>query len=222
MEVVIQFLSKTFGSVLATVLGSMIPLIELKGSIMFARGASLNFFEAFIYSYIGSTAMFFVIFFLLIPVLNLLKKWKFFRRLAEGVENYISVKAENEIKKRENSKLSITKIKMFAVFIFVAIPLPMTGVWMGSALAVFLGLKFREAVLPVAIGNLVAGLIISVLAEVFLEYVDIILGVLLVLAVILLVVFIIKVYKAVKKGKTENMVNVNDTVTRQNQPNEQN
>jgi len=166
--------------------------------------------------------MFFIIFFLLIPVLNLLKKWKFFRRLAEGVENYISNKAERELQKREGSKLSITKIKTFAVFIFVAIPLPMTGIWMGSALAVFLGLKFKEAVLPVAIGNLIAGLIISVLAEVFLEYVDIILGVLLALAVILLIVFIIKVYKVSKKGKVEDMVAVNDTVPPENHPNNQN
>ena len=124
------------------------------------------------------------------------------------------------MKKREGSKLSISKIKMIAVFIFVAIPLPMTGVWMGSALAVFLGLKFKEAVLPVALGNLIAGLIISLLAQLFINYVDIILGVLLALAVIFLVVFIVKVYKVSKKAKTESLDTVNDTVMPENQPNE--
>ena len=50
---------------------------------------------------------------------------------------------------------------MLGVFVFIAIPLPMTGVWTGTAIAVFLGLKFRQVILPVLGGNLVAGLIIS-------------------------------------------------------------
>ena len=78
MDAVIAFLERTFGAPLATFLGSMIPLIELKGSIMFARNeqVGLGFWESFGLSFLGSTAVFFILFFLLVPVLNLLKKWK--------------------------------------------------------------------------------------------------------------------------------------------------
>ncbi len=201
MDAVIAFLERVFGAPLATVLGSMIPLIELKGSIMFARSeqVGLGFWESFGLSFLGSTAVFFILFFLLVPVLNLLKKWKFFRNIALAVETYIQEKAEGEIEKRgSDSKLTPEKIKILAVFLFVAIPLPMTGVWMGTGLAVFMNLKFKQAVLPVVLGNLIAGLIISLLAELFLPYVDIILYVLLGLAAIFLLYFI---YKILKKSR---------------------
>ncbi|MBE7091311.1 MAG: hypothetical protein E7363_05325 [Clostridiales bacterium] len=209
MDAVIAFLERTFGAPLATFLGSMIPLIELKGSIMFARNeqVGLGFWESFGLSFLGSTAVFFILFFLLVPVLNLLKKWKFFRNIALAVETYIQEKAEGELAKRgEKTKLTPEKIKMLAVFLFVAIPLPMTGVWMGTGLAVFMNLKFKQAVLPVVLGNLIAGLIISVLAELFLAYVDIILYVLLGLAAIFLVYFIYKILKksrAIAKAQKE-------------------
>ena len=53
------------------------------------------------------------------------------------------------------------KVKKFgylAIFIFVAIPLPGTGVWTGSLLAAMLDLRFRYAFPVIAVGHLVAGL----------------------------------------------------------------
>ena len=90
------------------------------------------------------------------------------------------------------------------MFVFVAIPLPMTGVWMGTAIAVFFGLKFSQCVLPVALGNLVAGSIITLLAEICIlfwsiEVLDYILYALFALAIVLLIVFIVKV--SLKKGQ---------------------
>lgn len=132
--------------------------------------------------------------------MNLLKKVKWFNRFACKVEEYFRKKAE-EVKNRKG-KLSESGIKQLGVFIFIAIPLPMTGVWTGTAIAVFLGLKFKEIILPVLGGNLVAGLIISLLAELFLPYVDIILYVLFALVVVMLIVFIVKI--ALTKPKEEN------------------
>ena len=91
-------------------------------------------------------------------------------------------------------------LKRLGVFLFVAIPLPMTGVWTGTAIAVFLNLKFKDAVLPVVIGNLVAGLIISGLAELCMavwtiESLNYVLYALFALAIVLLAVFIIKVIR---------------------------
>ena len=95
-------------------------------------------------------------------------------------------------------------LKMLAVFIFVAIPLPLTGVWAGTAIAVFLNLKFHQAILPVCLGNFVAGLLISGLAEFCLwvsgttAILDYILWGLLALAVLLTVIMVIKINR--KKG----------------------
>ena len=82
---------------------------------------------------------------------------------------------------------------MISLFVFVAVPFPVTGVWTGTAIAVFLGLKFREALLPVAAGNLIAGAIITLLTFLFKDYVDIIIYALFAIAIVMLIVFIVKI-----------------------------
>jgi len=186
---------------IATAIISFFPLIELKGGIVFARGVGYGFFEALGLSYLGSSLAFFPVFLLLIPILNLLKKIKWFNGLVLKIESYISGRAEKAlIKKNGNgtNEKAATRIKQLAVFIFVAIPLPLTGIWTGTAIAVFLGLKFREAVFPILLGNLVAGTLISMLAELCIAIWDIsvldyILWVLFALAAVLLIITIIKV-----------------------------
>ena len=85
---------------------------------------------------------------------------------------------------------------MLSIFVFVAVPFPVTGVWTGTAIAVFLGLKFRESVLPIAVGNLIAGAIITLLTYLFGDYVDIIIYALFAIAIVMLVVFIVKIVRA--------------------------
>ena len=196
----------------SSIIVSLIPLIELKGGIVFARGVGFSFFKALGLCYLGSTLVFFPIFFLLKPILNLLKKNKAFNKFALKVEGFFESRAEKVNKngdiKSENGKKSSTFYKCVGVFLFVAIPLPMTGVWTGTAIAVFLGLKFKEAVLPVVVGNAVAGLLISALAELCITIWDIgaldyILWGLFALAVIILVFTIIKLSRVKPKSKNE-------------------
>ncbi|MBQ8426809.1 MAG: small multi-drug export protein [Clostridia bacterium] len=198
-----EFIKNLVGNdIIATVVMSIVPLIELKGGIVFARGIGQGFFSALGLAYLGSTIVFIPIYFLLRPILNLLKNIKFVGKLAFKVENYFKSKADDTIKKQSEKKskkpMSETLLKQLGVFIFVAIPLSMTGVWTGTAIAVFLGLKFKDVILPIALGNLVAGLIISALAELCLAVwtiavLDYILYGLFALALILLVVVIIKI-----------------------------
>lgn len=182
----------------ATLVMSVFPLIELKGGIVFARGVGLDFLLAFALAYLGATVVFFPIYFLLRPILNLLKKIKFISKIAQKAENYCQNKAVEAFGSKNKKSSNAQLLKQLAVFIFVAIPLPMTGVWTGTAIAVFLGLKFKNACLAVVLGNFVAGLIISILAEVCMTLwsisaLDYILYALFALAIVFLVVLIIKV-----------------------------
>ena len=64
----VNFIQNLIGNdVLATAIMSLVPLIELKGGIVFARGAGLDFFTSFLLAYVGSTLVFFPIYFLLKP-----------------------------------------------------------------------------------------------------------------------------------------------------------
>lgn len=208
-----EFIKNLIGNdLVSSIIVSLIPLIELKGGIVFARGVGFSFFKALGLCYLGSTLVFFPIFFLLKPILNLLKKNKAFNKFALKVEGFFESRAEKVNKngdvKSGKGKRNSMFYKCVGVFLFVAIPLPMTGVWTGTAIAVFLGLKFKEAVLPVVVGNAVAGLLISVLAELCIAVwnigaLDYILWGLFVLAVIILVFTIIKLSKVKPESKNE-------------------
>ena len=212
----VEFIKNLIGNdVIATIVMSLVPLIELKGGIVFARGVGLDFFQALGLAYVGSTVVFFPIFFLLVPLLNLLKKVKFIGKVAQKAESYVESKARETIEKQQSKGkkgMSERLIKQLGVFIFVAIPLPMTGVWMGTAIAVFFSLKVKDAILPVVVGNLIAGLIISLLAQLCLALwtiavLDYILYALFAIAVVMLALMIVKVLK--QKTKTQNAEEVN-------------
>ncbi len=201
----VEFISNLIGDdKIATLVMSLIPMIELKGGIVFARGAGIDFLMSLLLAYVGSTIVFIPIYFLLRPILNLMKRIKWFNKLALKVEGYFQKKADETLDKQSEKQgkgkkaMSETLLKQLGVFIFVAIPLPLTGVWTGTAIAVFLNLKFKDMILPVAIGNLVAGVIISGLSALFIAVWDIkaldyVLYGLFALAIILLTITIIKV-----------------------------
>lgn len=52
---------------------------------------------------------------------------------------------------------------MLGLFLFVAIPLPGTGAWTGALIAALLGLPPRKSILPIALGIMVACLLMLLL-----------------------------------------------------------
>jgi uncharacterized membrane protein len=64
---------------------------------------------------------------------------------------------------RKRGKL-VERYERIGLALFVAIPLPITGAWTGSLLAVLLGLKFKYAMLSIFVGVLIAGIIVTSLS----------------------------------------------------------
>lgn len=197
-EFLLEFLSEiTDNSNLITFLVSMFPLIELKGAIPIGTGLNIPLLQSALLAYCGSSIIVIPIFFLLIPIFNLLKKIKFIKKLVEKIEAVFEKKAQDLAKKSNGApEEKVRKILILGLFIFVAIPFPVTGVWTGTAIAVFLNMKFKDSFLPIILGNLIAGTIITFITFLFKDYVDIIIGVLLIIAIIMLLIFIVKVIKS--------------------------
>jgi len=57
----------------------------------------------------------------------------------------------------------IEKYGRIGLVLFVAIPLPVTGAWTGSIAAFLLGMRLRDAMLPICLGVLLAGVIFTTL-----------------------------------------------------------
>ncbi len=138
---------------ICTIIISMIPIIELRGAIPIAVFSfHLTYFEAFILSVIGNCIPIFFIVKYIKPLFNFFGRFKPFKKIID----YATEKANKKI--AENPKLQTATF--FALYLFVAIPLPMTGAWTGSLIANFLDLPPKKSFLPLGLGVLTAGIVI--------------------------------------------------------------
>lgn len=211
-EFISELFSNIFGNnvVLATIIVSMVPIMELKGGIPFGMseafwGANaLTRWQAFIFAYIGCFIVTILLYFLFVPIMKFLKKTKIFKGLAEYIDNRVK-KQSKQIDGSNQESLTQTQIenenknvskkrffKVLGVLIFVAIPLPLTGVWMGTCIAVMLDLNFWETLVAVGVGNLIAGLIISTICVIFPQFTHILIYIFLVLVLIVVIIEIIR------------------------------
>ncbi len=195
--------------VLATVLISMVPIFELRGAIPIGvhelwGSVALNNWTAFGWSLLGSSLVVPIIALIFIPIINWLKKTKLFGKLATSIEQRIKNKAEGIGGAEEKSKKFSRAYwkKVLAVFVFVAIPLPLTGVWTGTCVAVFLGLDYLTTCTTVITGNVIAGLLIALILQFFPWLNNWLIWIFLGLLLVFIIIEIIKHF--IKKNKTKN------------------
>ncbi len=208
-DAIIKFFQELLNNDILTIfIISMLPIVELRGAVPVAIEMGFSWYEAFGYAFLGSIIVAPILLLILMPILNAMKKIKFFRGLANAVENLFQSKAESVRKKanKADSKNTEDIIKMVGVFLFVAIPLPLTGVWTGTAVAVFLGLGFWKSLISVAVGNVSAGLIMTGLSLLFKDNLNLFLTIFMavVLGVLVLNIIYLVVKSHLKKKKAVN------------------
>ena len=146
-----------FWKVLIVLVISMIPLVELRGAIPVAIGMDLGLPEwlVLIVAIIGNMIPVPFIYFFARKFLEWGSKrnWKPLKQFC----NFCLKKGE-----KGGEKLLQKAGKhgtYFALFLFVAIPVPGTGAWTGTLAASILKLDFKKTVIACSAGILVAGLI---------------------------------------------------------------
>lgn len=138
---------------LATIVIGMTPIIELRGAIPIAVGAfHLSYIEAFILSFIGNIIPIYFIVKYIRPLFDFFGRWKPLKKVIDWATNKATKKIE------ESEKLQ--NFTALGLFLFVAIPLPGTGAWIGSLIANFLDLPPKKAIPPLIAGVLAAGIIV--------------------------------------------------------------
>ena len=146
-----------FWKMLIVLLISMVPLIELRGAIPVAIGMDLGLPEwlVLIVAIIGNIIPVPIIYFFARKVLDWgsKRKWKPFKQFCDFCLKKGEKGGEKLLKKAGNYGT------YFALFLFVAIPLPGTGAWTGTLAASILKLDFKKTMLAVIAGVLTAGLI---------------------------------------------------------------
>ena len=115
-----------------------------------------------------------------------------------------------DLQKEKKSRIK----KMLGIFAFVAIPLPLTGVWTGTAIAVVLGMKFKDILFSVIAGNAVAGFIITLLTLILGD--KSIYGLYAFIALVLLFLIVSIIIALVKKYKNKKMQTRVETTIEEN------
>lgn len=136
-----------------TAIIGMIPVIELRGAIPIGVFTfHLNYIEAFICSFIGNIIPVYFIVKYIKPIFNFLGKWKPLKKIID----WASDKATKHIQEDKRLQTYAT----LGIYLFVAIPVPGTGAWVGSLIANFLELKPKKAVPTIITGVFTAGIIV--------------------------------------------------------------
>lgn len=143
-----------FWKAIVVFLVSMVPLIELRGAIPIAVGLDLGFPEwlVLIIAIIGNIIPVPVIYFFARKVLDWGSKckWKPFKQFCIFCLKKGEKAGEKLLKNAKNGAY-------FALFLFVAIPIPGTGAWTGTLAASILNLDFKKTMIAIISGVLVAG-----------------------------------------------------------------
>lgn len=136
-----------------TAIVGMIPVIELRGAIPIGVFTfHLNYIEAFICSFIGNIIPVYFIVKYIRPLFDFFGRWKPFKIIIDWASERATRKIE------ESSKLQ--NFAALGIYLFVAIPFPGTGAWVGSLIANFLDLPPKKAIPPIVLGVITAGIIV--------------------------------------------------------------
>ena len=135
------------------ILISMVPVIELRGTIPLGIAMDLNPIYVYLSCLIGSSIVSIPIILVFRQVIDYLRHRKYFNIAIRWVDSKIESRAK---------KLKAASI--LGLIIFVGVPLPTTGSWSGAALASILKMRIKDALLGVFIGNAIAGIIMLIVS----------------------------------------------------------
>ena len=131
---------------------SMVPLIELRGAIPYAKFMNMPMLNAYIVAIIGNMIPVPFIYFFARKVLE----WGSDKPVIGGFFTWCMQKGE---KGGQKLQASAGKGLFVALLLFVGIPLPGTGAWTGTLAASLLDMDFQSSVIAVMGGVLLAGII---------------------------------------------------------------
>ncbi len=133
-------------------LTAALPVIELRGAIPAGISLGLSPLHAAFLSFIGSMFPVPFILYLARPLFKYLKTTRYFKKLTD-------ILTERSL---GNGKAhQVQKYGAWGLALFVALPLPGTGVWTGSLIAALLDIRIKWAFPAILFGNLIAAMIIT-------------------------------------------------------------
>ena len=156
-----NFLISIFGGITGSLFGkyflvfliSMVPILELRGGLIAASLLNLPMWKSFLICFIGNIIPIPFILWFINPIFRAMGKWKHLGKVVRWCEE----KAHSKQEKIEN-------LKYIGLFLFVGVPLPGTGAWMGCLIAALLNMDKKKSLLAAFLGVVMAGVIMLIVS----------------------------------------------------------
>ncbi|KYC51779.1 MAG: putative small multi-drug export protein [Candidatus Methanofastidiosum methylothiophilum] len=132
---------------------SIVPWLELRGSIPIGIIMGLDITKVFLVSLLGGILVIPALFIFLDHIFPIARRINIIDRLYLIWEARVHKKYEK-----------YSDWEMLGLMFFVAVPLPGTGVYTGTFLAFLLGLNRKWSFLAIALGAAIAGIIVSLIS----------------------------------------------------------
>lgn len=131
---------------------SMVPLIELRGAIPVSQGLKMPVIPSYIVCILGNMIP--------VPIIYLFARkfleWGSGKKIIGKLCDFFLIKGKAAGEKLQSKA---GRGIFVALLLFVGIPLPGTGAWTGTLAASLLDMSFKETIIAVMLGVLLAGLI---------------------------------------------------------------
>ena len=138
---------------LAVTLVSMLPILELRAGIPFARVLNLPLAEALLFSVIGNIIPIPFILLFITKIFDFLRPTKTLGGLIRKLEN-----------RAMNRSDKIARAEFWGLVAFFGIPLPGTGGWTGALIAALLKIDLKKASAAILLGIAIAATIMSLIS----------------------------------------------------------
>ena len=136
-----------------TFFAAMIPVLELRFAIPFGVARGLRLWTSIWASVLGNLVPVpFIVVFITRIFAWLRRRSARFNTLVDSLE-----------RRAEGKKATVEKYAFWGLVVLVAIPLPGTGAWTGALVAAMMQMRLRRAFPAIAVGVLIAAVIVSVL-----------------------------------------------------------
>lgn len=139
----------------ATFLLSILPVFELRAAIpVVMANFDTPLWQIFVVAVLSSIIPGILIIYFLGPISNWLRRWKIFDRFFDAL--FAKTRAKYDKKYAVLSKV--------ALMLFVAIPLPGTGVWTGSLIAWLFNFDKHQSLIYISLGSFLAGVLVMMIS----------------------------------------------------------
>lgn len=210
------FLHSKFLSVLFV---SMLPVVEVRGGIPLGLSLNMQPWAAYLSACFAGAIVCPVILIMLKKVINWMCKSKKMGRLGEALNGYFVERAQKVKEGAIVAKRDSQLLLFIALYLFVAVPLPLTGFWTGSAIAVFMNLSTWKSFITITAGNLTSGGLVLLISLVMGDKSWIIFMMFLILLPLVIGLLVFKLAVKRKNGKAANGKAANGEPPHENQNN---